>query len=127
MGKHCVLFGREYRRTAGVFHFLPEYAFGTQHNENTDGVEAGWTAGEDILDIGFDLAKNIVNNALHFSLRLDTLKLPADLLRAYVREELQALAADNRSGRPSTNPCCALGRKFARFFALFPANLAGFW
>jgi hypothetical protein len=32
---------------------------------------------------------------------VDTQKLPADLLRAYAREELQALAADNPSGRPS--------------------------
>jgi len=34
-------------------------------------------------------------------LRVDTQKLPADLLRAYARAELQALAAQNPSGRPS--------------------------
>ena len=35
--------------------------------EGKDGTEAGWIAGEDILDLGFDLAKNVVNDALHFS------------------------------------------------------------
>ena len=72
-----------------------------QREERKDGTEAGWIAGDDILDLGFDLAKNVVDDCLLFSLRLDVRKLPADLLRAYAREELQALAADNPSGRPS--------------------------
>lgn len=74
---------------------LSAHAIGKQKVAEKDGTEAGWIAGEDILDVGFDLAKNIVNDALHFALRLDTQKLPADLLRAYAREELQALAVDN--------------------------------
>jgi hypothetical protein len=51
--------------------------------------------------LGFDLAKNVVNDTLHFALRVDTQKLSGDLLRAYARAELQALAAENPSGRPS--------------------------
>jgi hypothetical protein len=51
--------------------------------------------------LGFDLAKNVVNDTLHFALRIDTQKLPGDLLRADTRAELQALAAENPSGRPS--------------------------
>jgi hypothetical protein len=80
---------------------LARHAFGKQATQEKDGTEAGWIAGEDILDVGFDLAKNVVNDALHFSLRIDTRKLPADLLRAYARAELEILAADNPSGRPS--------------------------
>ena len=49
--------------------------------------------GEHILDTSFDLAKNIVNDTLHFSLRIDAVKLPADLLRAYTAIELKALAS----------------------------------
>ena len=55
----------------------------------------------DILDTDFDLAKNIVHDTLHFALRVDHQKLPGDLLRSYTRVELQALAAQNSSGRPS--------------------------
>jgi hypothetical protein len=80
---------------------LADHALGRQPTADKDGVEVGWVAGDDILDTGFDLAKNVVNDALHFALRVDTRKLPADLLRAYARAELQALAADNPSGRPS--------------------------
>jgi hypothetical protein len=80
---------------------LSDHAIGRQREERKDGTEAGWIAGDDILDLGFDLAKNVVDDCLLFSVRLDTRKLPADLLRAYAREELQALAVDNPSGRPS--------------------------
>jgi hypothetical protein len=80
---------------------LAAHAAGKQRTENKDGTEVGWIAGGDILDLGFDLAKNVVSHALHFALRVDTQKLPADLLRAYARAELQALAVDNPSGRPS--------------------------
>ena len=37
-----------------------------------DGVEVGWTAGDHILDTDFDLEKNVVNDALHFCLRVDS-------------------------------------------------------
>ena len=80
---------------------LAAHAPGKQRLQSKDSTEAGWTAGDDILDTDFDLAKNIVNDTLHFALRLDTQRLPGDLLRAYTRIELQALAADNPSGRPS--------------------------
>ena len=68
---------------------------------SSDGVEAGWIAGDHILDNRFDLAKNIVNDTLHFALRVDTNKLPSDLLRAYTQVDLQALAKNNPSGTPS--------------------------
>lgn len=80
---------------------LSEHAIGKQKTAEKDGTEAGWIASDDILDIGFDLAKNIVSDTLHFCLRIDTQKLPADLLRSYTRTELEALAAQNPSGRPS--------------------------
>jgi hypothetical protein len=80
---------------------LAAHAIGTQRSKAKDGLEAGWIAGEDILDLGFEPSKNVIADCLHFSLRLDAQKLPGDLLRAYAREELQGLAAANPSGRPS--------------------------
>jgi hypothetical protein len=80
---------------------LRAHAIGRQRVAGADGVEAGWTAGDHILDTSFDLAKNIVNDVLHFCLRVDTLKIPGDLLRAYTQVELQGLAAGNPSGLPS--------------------------
>jgi hypothetical protein len=80
---------------------LAAHSIGRQRLTSADGVEAGWTAGDHILDTAFDLAKNVVNDALHFALRVDAQKIPADLLRAYTLVELQALAAGNPSGQPS--------------------------
>jgi hypothetical protein len=80
---------------------LAAHAIGKQRVAAADGVEVGWTAGDHVLDTRFDLAKNIINDTLHFALRIDQQKVPADLLRAYTQVELEGLAAANPSGHPS--------------------------
>lgn len=80
---------------------LATNAIGRQRAATGDGSQAGWIAGDHILDTRFDLAKNVVNDALHFAMRVDEQKVPADLLRAYTQVELEALAAQNPSGLPS--------------------------
>ena len=80
---------------------LEAHAAGKQKTMAADGVEVGWAAGDHILDMRFDLAKNVINDALHFAVRIDQQKLPADLLRAYAQVDLEALAAKNPSGLPS--------------------------
>jgi hypothetical protein len=76
---------------------LREHVAGRQAIAAADGVEAGWAAGKSVLDLEFDLEKNIINDALHFDLRVDTDRLPGDLLKAYYEADLAALAS--RSGR----------------------------
>src|SRR5436309_1180230 len=73
---------------------LAKHAAGTQRVAASDGVDVGWTAAGHVLDTQFDLAKNIINEALHFAFRIDSERLPADLMRAYYEIELRALAAD---------------------------------
>jgi len=80
---------------------LADRQAGRQRIASADGIETGWTAGEHVLDTDFTLAKNIINDTLSFDLRVDTDKLPADLLRAYYAVELKALARNNPSGFPS--------------------------
>ncbi len=80
---------------------LQAHTIGKQRIASSDGVEIGWNAGEHILDKSFDLAKNIINDTLHFSLQVDSVKIPNDLLRAYTAIDLEALASKNPSGRPS--------------------------
>src|SRR6516165_10337386 len=89
------LFGPEHLKR------LEGHALGKQRVASGDGVEVGWTAGDHILDTSFDLAKNVVNDVLHFALRIDAQKVPADLLRAYAAVELAGLAKNNPSGIPS--------------------------
>jgi hypothetical protein len=80
---------------------LDAFQVGKARVASSDGVEVGWIAGEHILDTTFDLAKNVVNDTLSFSLRVDANKVPADLVRAYAALELQAQASKNPSGLPS--------------------------
>ena len=81
---------------------LQTHAIGKQKIAAADGVEVGWTAGDHLLDTSFDLEKNIVNDTLHFCLRIDTIRLPSDLLkRVRRRSSCKALAAGNPSGIPS--------------------------
>jgi hypothetical protein len=94
--------GRSFK-TFGPEHVekLAENAIGKQRVATGDGSQAGWLAGDHILDTRFDLAKNVVNDALHFELRIDEQKMPGDLLRAYTQVEIDAFAANNPSGFPS--------------------------
>lgn len=77
---------------------LQNHQAGRQRLASADGVEVGWTAGDHVLDTDFQPAKNVINDTLHFELRVDVDKLPGDLLRAYYAVELKALAATNPSG-----------------------------
>jgi len=80
---------------------LEKLAAGRKSLRSGDGVEVGWTAGDHILDTRFRLEKNVVNESLHFALRVDAQKIPADLLRAYYQIELEGRSARNPSGLPS--------------------------
>lgn len=80
---------------------LAKHAIGKQRIAVGDGSQVGWIAGDHILDLKFDLAKNIVHDTLQFALRIDEQKIPGDLLRAYTQVELEGLAAHNPSGQPS--------------------------
>jgi hypothetical protein len=80
---------------------LEDAAIGKQRVATGDGSQCGWIAGDHILDTRFDLAKNIVNDTLQFAMRVDEIKIPSDLLRAYFCVELEALASQNPSGHAS--------------------------
>jgi hypothetical protein len=91
---------------------LAKHAIGKQRIAMGDGSQVGWIAGDHILDLKFDLAKNIIHDTLQFALRIDEQKIPGDLLRAYTQVELEGLAAHNPSGQPS-----ARQRREARMLA----------
>lgn len=69
--------------------------------DSTDGIQVGWAGGNHVLDLTFGLEKNVINDALHLAIRVDTDKIPGDLLRAYTRIETDARAAQNPSGNPT--------------------------
>src|ERR1700709_369042 len=77
---------------------LREHVAGRQAVAAADGGEGGWGGGKAGLYLDFALAKNVVNDCLQFDLRVDTDRLPGDLLKAYYEADLTALSKDNPSG-----------------------------
>jgi hypothetical protein len=80
---------------------LMAFATGHSKHRSPDGVEVGWTAGGHLFDTQFTCAKNLRGEFLLFDMRVDIVKLPAALLKAYTELELYALAKDNPSGQPT--------------------------
>lgn len=84
---------------------LRGHAIGTHKFVRSDNEEVGWLGGRHLLDRDFDLEKNVLLDFLHFGLRLDAGKIPPDLLKAYVAQELESLLKENGQSNPR-----ALGR-----------------
>ncbi len=63
-----------------------------------DGIVAGWAGGDHVLDLAIDLGKNVINDAAHLAIRIDTDKIPGPILKAYTQIEIEARAALNPSG-----------------------------
>jgi recombination associated protein RdgC len=63
-----------------------------------DGIASGWAGGDHVLDLSIDLGKNVVDDAIHLAMRIDTDKIPSSLLRAYTQIEIDAFAQLNPSG-----------------------------
>ncbi len=76
---------------------LAAYSINADSIQTADRTCYGWVTGTHILDTRFDLAKNAVADGLHFALRIDTNKPPADLVRSYQRMNEEAvLEAEGR-------------------------------
>ena len=61
----------------------------------------GFLGGGHLLDLSFSQEKNIIGDALHCGIRIDTHQIPAAVKKAWLQLELAALAADNPDGRPT--------------------------
>ncbi len=70
---------------------LREHRIGSDKIMHSDLEESGWIGGRHLLDIDFDLEKNVLLDCLHFGLRIDAHKPPPDLVRAYEQQEFDIL------------------------------------
>lgn len=61
----------------------------------------GFTAGAHLLDTHFEFGKNILGDAMHFGIRIDTCSIPGPIKRAWMQMELAGIMADNVGGRPT--------------------------
>jgi hypothetical protein len=94
-GKKVRQFGPEHLET------LERFSIGQVETISPDEPQVGFIAGNHVLDLNFRLEKNILNDVLHCGVRIDTHKVPSALRKAWLQMELEALGADNASGRPT--------------------------
>jgi len=70
----------------------------------TPGAETtttGFIAGDHLFDTQFAFEKNVIDNALHCAVRIDTNQVPSAIKKAWTQIELIALCKENTSGRPT--------------------------
>jgi hypothetical protein len=89
------LFGAEHVET------LERFAIGQTEASSPDEAAVGFLGGGHLLDLGFDLEKNIIADALHCAVRIDSNPIPAAVRKAWLQMELATIAPDTPSGRPT--------------------------
>ncbi|OYP38245.1 hypothetical protein [Rhodopirellula sp. MGV] len=77
---------------------LANNAAGRFETASVDNVSVGFLGGDHLFDTHFDLGKNLINNAVHCSVRIDTNQIPASIKAAWLQMELAGLAKDSETG-----------------------------
>lgn len=80
---------------------LADNAAGRHESASAENVHVGFTGGDHLFDQSFDLEKNLINDAVHFSIRIDTNQIPTAIRAAWLQMELAGLAKDSPTGKPT--------------------------
>ncbi len=80
---------------------LQQLAGGKNESVSEENVLVGFLAGEHLFDQEFSIEKNIINNALHCGVRIDTNTIPSAIRKAWLQMELASLSRENSSGKPT--------------------------
>lgn len=80
---------------------LDKFCIGKLEHASQEEATVGFLAGDHLFDGNFGLEKNVINDALHCAIRVDTDRIPGAIRKSWLQMELAALAADNPSGRPT--------------------------
>lgn len=80
---------------------MAENVAGRTETANEENVHLGFLGGDHLFDQDFDLAKNIIDDAVHFGVRVDTNQVPSVIKKAWLSMELAALSRENPGGKPT--------------------------
>ena len=80
---------------------LKRFAISEVVTSSAEEAAVGFLAGRHLLDLDFGLEQNVIGDALHCAVRIDTNPIPAAVRKAWLQMELAAVAAENASGRPT--------------------------
>lgn len=80
---------------------LASYAAGKKQIDSEEDVQVGFLGGNHLFDESFDFGKNVINDAIHAGLRVDTNQIPAAIRNAWLQIELAGLVKDSPNGKIS--------------------------
>src|SRR5690606_33384300 len=67
---------------------LQQHAAGKVETNAAENVHTGFLGGAHLFDQDFDLEKNVINDAVHFGIRIDTNQIPSAIKNAWLQMEL---------------------------------------
>ena len=80
---------------------LTEHRIGANKSNLHEAPSIGFSGGAHLLDTQFSLEKNILGEAMHFGVRIDSCSVPTPIKNAWMKIELAGIMTDNLGGRPS--------------------------
>ncbi len=80
---------------------LKQHRIGKSDANLSEQPSIGFTGGAHLLDTSFDAGKNILGDAMHFGIRIDSCSIPGPIKRAWMQIELAGILADNLGSRPT--------------------------
>ncbi len=80
---------------------LEQNAAGNIQTDSEENVHVGFLGGTHLFDQDFTLDKNLINEAVHCSVRIDTNQIPSAIRKAWLQMEIAALAKDSPTGNVS--------------------------
>ena len=80
---------------------LIKHQIGKPESNLYEQPNVGFTAGAHLLDTDFDFAKNVIGDAMHFGIRIDSVSVPAPIKKAWLQIELAGMMKDNEGGKPT--------------------------
>lgn len=80
---------------------LEQFAAGQVETSSAENTHVGFLGGDHLFDLAFDLGKNLIGDALHCCVRVDTNQVPNPIRKAWLAMELAAATKDNPERRPT--------------------------
>lgn len=80
---------------------LTENSIGTHALNIYEEPDVGFLGGAHLLDTDFSLEKNIIGEAMHFGVRVDSCQIPSPIKRAWLHQELTGMMKDSE---PNSRP-----------------------
>lgn len=77
---------------------LKQNVAGRSQSASAENVHVGFLGGTHLFDQQFELHKNVISEAVHLGIRIDTNQVPAVVRKAWLQMELAAMAKESETG-----------------------------